>query len=88
MHQLVEKFKRIESITFGTSEKFYEGSAVRISMTKSDGTDIDRVLYCTNEEVDIAAKMASDIQSILDKNKNIGMQSAVLAIWNILSKNT
>lgn len=86
MQQLVGKFKRLESMAFASSPKESDSTAIRISITKSDGCEIDQVLYLTREDESKVAGIEEQLSEILNETSNIGLTAASRVIWKLLNK--
>jgi len=87
LQTLAYRFKHVESIHFNQSDAIKGHKGIRLSITQSDGTEREEVLF-RNPEVKRALTQIQDhIQAILSKHGRIGLTALSLAAWNELSKN-
>jgi hypothetical protein len=82
---LASRFRRVESTCFKGNTPGNKGSAIRIAITKSDGAEIEKVVYISEKEESIAAEMEAEITKLLAKNKRVGMTAVSRAFWKTLS---
>lgn len=85
---LATRFCRVESMTFKTrkTRKSAVGSsAVRIAITQLDGSEVDQVIYTTEEEEKAVAKLEAQLSSMFSQNRNIVLAATARAFWKALS---
>ncbi|MFC1995036.1 hypothetical protein ACFLVK_01355, partial [Chloroflexota bacterium] len=81
--QLVQQFKRVESIIFSKT-RTSQGTAVRVSVTRRDGTEVEEVVFIDPDEEALAAKIETAISDLLRNSKRVGLAAASRAIWKEL----
>lgn len=86
MQQLVGQFKRLESMVFASSPKESGSTAIRISITKSDGCEIDQVLYLTKDNEIKVSEIEGQLSEILNESNSIGLIAASRVILKLLNK--
>jgi hypothetical protein len=85
LNRLAQRFKRVESMTFATKGTA-QGPAVRVAITRQDGTEVERVVCIDPDEEGFASEIENDIAHILQKSKRVGLAAASRAIWKELSR--
>jgi hypothetical protein len=81
---LVGRFKRVEGIAFEHSGKTDTQLAVRVAVTHLDGTEMDTVIFTTEEEEAEIAAVEAKIGKLLNQTKQVGLAGAARALWTIL----
>ena len=71
--QLFSRFLRVESLAFDIENESFDGSAVRVTVTKADGTEVDHVLHVSKEEEQMVSKVETEVSNILKKSKRVGL---------------
>jgi len=85
LSQLISRFRRVESVGFGRAKRTNDESAVRVTITKSDGSEVDNVICVSkSEEVEVAA-IEAQITSLLGEQRRIGLAATARAFWKVLS---
>lgn len=84
---LASKFKRVESIAFQDRRRAKNQQAVRIAITRLDGSEVDDVIYVSQDEEDAIARVEAQITKILTRTKRIGMAGTARAFWKMLASN-
>lgn len=88
LDQLVGRFKRVESMAFTARKKKAGGeSAVRVTITQPDGSEVDDVIYVSKDEEERVAELEARIASLLKEQKRIGMAATARVFWKALSRN-
>jgi hypothetical protein len=85
IERLIVNFIRVESIFFS---KIPAGAVagIRLSITKSDGSEREQVFHFTSEEQTMLNQLKSEIRQILHKNKRLGLIATSEAVWKELEK--
>jgi len=83
---LGSRFRRIESICFKKNALGVQGTAVRISITQSDGAEIERVVSISKDDEILAAELEIKIDKLLEKNKRVGMAAVSRAFWKAMNE--
>jgi hypothetical protein len=86
LSQLVSRFKRVESLAFTTNKKTNNESAVRVTITQLDGSEVDNVIYVSKDEEKQVAKIEAHITSLLKDQKRIGLAATARAFWKAVSQ--
>lgn len=86
LSQLCERFQRVESIAFTARKSSDNESALRVSITKSDGSEIDNVIYVMEGEEERVAEIEEKIVLLLGKTERVGLAAAARAFWKVLSQ--
>ncbi|MFZ6029767.1 MAG: DUF6079 family protein [Chloroflexota bacterium] len=84
--QLCQRFQKVESISFKGKDKPVHQTAVHISLTQSDGMEIEKVLYLTPEDEMEAERIEAAVHDLLTQNNHIGPFAASRALWKALSE--
>jgi hypothetical protein len=85
LNRLAQTFKRVECVVFGTKGPV-QGPAMRVAITRQDGTEVEQVVCIAPEEEVFATEIEDDIAHILRKSKRVGLAAASRAIWKELSR--
>ena len=80
------RFRNLESITFGQNgfEQFAE--AFKVSLTRSDGTEANQVVYLHKGQLNAVEAAAEQIQQIVDQNRTVGVAALSRAVWAVLRR--
>jgi hypothetical protein len=82
LESLAMRFRRVESLSFQTRATPTGESAMRISITRADGSEVDNVIYLHREDEKRIAQVESEIVTILNRNQRIGLAATARAFWN------
>ena len=85
--QLVLRFSRVESIIFSKTGNSKNGAGMRLSLTQSDGDELNNVIFIAQEDEDEIKKLKQSVSAMISKHKHIGLAAAYLAIWENLKIN-
>lgn len=85
LEQYVQKFLRIESTVFATKEHPTAGQAIRIGLTRSDGSEVQQVLYVSDEEKEELERLETRITSALGELSRLEIAAVSRVIWKALS---
>lgn len=83
---LSRRFLRAETLAFEKGAGGRPASAVRIALTRPDGTEIDRIVRIDGPDAEEAAKLEAYITGLIWKNRAVGLSAATRALWNVLSE--
>lgn len=86
LSELCGRFRRVESIIFKASKRLANTSAVRVSITQSDGTEVDEVLCISSKEQERVDQLEAQITSLLVETKKLGVAAASRALWKALKQ--
>ncbi len=86
LSQLCSWFHRVEATLFNEYQYEHNDTVIHLSVTKSDGSEIDQVLYIETNEKEDVGKLQDEIRSILDKNGRVGFFAASHVLWQMLSQ--
>lgn len=87
LSQVVSRFRRVESIAFTANKRAGDESAVRVTITQLDGSEVDDVIYVSKEEEKLVAEIEARITSLLGEKKRLGLAATARAFWKALSQN-
>jgi len=83
---LADTFRRVESMAFGR-DGVDNPSAVRVVLTRADGTERNQVLHLTDVEVRMADDLVVKLVEMLRPHKHIGLVAATRIVWDALAQN-
>ena len=84
---LVDRFKNVESIVFDPSEHMNSSNnGCKVSITKSTGEELSKVLYYSEEDMDSLNKLQNLMSELIANNPKLGVIAASREIWKNLSK--
>ncbi len=81
---LTAKFQRLESFTYSVDSAASKDGAIRIAVTKIDGSEKNRVIRVSPTEEKRIKSIEAKIASILKENQRLGMAAAARAVWTAL----
>lgn len=84
--QLKTRFHHMESIIFSKIKNAKNGTGIRLSITQSDGTEHEQVIYFRSEEEKQLKQLQNELTDILSKHKRLGLVAASRAMWKLLSE--
>jgi hypothetical protein len=83
----VEKFRRVESVAFGSSTNQPGGSLFRIALTARDGQERDRVVRIEKTEEKRGKDLEKRIASLLKGNSRVSVYALSRLMWKLMEKN-
>jgi hypothetical protein len=83
---LCDRFRRVESIAFRTQKASANESAVRVTITQQDGSEVDNVIYVSKGEEKRVAEIEAEITSLLKRTSRVGLAATARAFWKALAK--
>ena len=86
--EYAERFKRVESIYFSRGEVLEGSEGIRLSITRTDGSERAEVVYFRPEAEKQFANIQEDIQSLLTEYGRSGLAAVARAVWNELNKDS
>jgi hypothetical protein len=84
--EFATRFRRVESIVFAQGDSGKDISAVRLSITRASGVEHERVLHFRPDEEEQIEQLQLQFDSLLKKNRRLGLAAASRAIWTNLEK--
>lgn len=88
LSRLVARFRRVESIVFArrreAGERAQPQLAVRISVTRADGAEMDQVVQLSKQEEKQMKQLEHQIRALLKEHGRVGLAAASLAVWDLL----
>jgi hypothetical protein len=84
LNRYARQFFRVESTVFDGSELSEGTQAMRVSITRQDGTEIDRVVLLDQSEVKRVTELENSIRTLFGKDGRLGLIAATRAIWGQL----
>lgn len=85
IESLIRSFKRVEAISFSASPTG-ESSAIRLSITKSDGTEQEQVFHFSPAEEKTLSQLKTEFSHLFRKNTRLALIAASQAIWHEMGK--
>jgi hypothetical protein len=86
LHMLAATFKSLESIGFQSVPADDFAEAFRLSLTKNDGSELQKVVFVEKETLPAVKALASEIEKLLSDNRAIGMAALSKVVWSAISK--
>lgn len=83
---LVGKFLRVESIYFNKHKGHKNQSVFRLSITRPDGTEVEKIIYTSKDEEVEIAEIKSELSRILEKKQTLGIKSLASMFWELTSQ--
>ena len=84
--EFAERFKHVESIYFGTIGIPEGSNGIRLSITRTDGSEHAEVMYPRPEEEKELSDIQKQIQALLKKHNRLGLAAIAHAVWDELNK--
>lgn len=84
LHRYARQFFRVESTVFDGSDLTEGTQAMRVSITRQDGSEIDRVVHLDQSEVKRVTELEDSIRTLFGKDGRLGLIAATRAIWSQL----
>jgi hypothetical protein len=84
LHIVASRFKRTEMTFIGTAKKL-NGHALRIAITKSDGSEVGDLVNWDGMDESRIGPVEGEIQQILAQHGRYGLAAAMRAIWTQLN---
>lgn len=82
---IVQRFLRVESVNFRqTTGPKVSVEAMRIAVTKQDGSEQHEVIYLTKNEEEDARKIADELRFLLGPNHRIALSALGRLTWDLL----
>jgi hypothetical protein len=86
LHAVAARFKSLESIAFQDSRVAGFAEAFRLSLTKSDGSELQQVVFVEKEFLPNVEALACEIENLLEHNRALSMAALSRVVWSALSK--
>ena len=84
--EFAERFKHVESIYFGMIDIPEGSEGIRLSITRSDGSERAGVVYPRPEAEKELADIQKQIQALLKKHNRLGLAALACAVWEELNE--
>ena len=78
------RFKRTESAAFASGAGSDQATAIRVAVTRADGTERQEVIHFAAEDQALMSELQDQFAAIISKNKRLGVAAASQALWSIL----
>jgi hypothetical protein len=86
LNAIAQLFLRVESVNFGSNINAKSvGEAVRIAITKQDGTERQEVLFLTKKDQQEASRVAEGMRLFLGSNHSIALSALGKITWELLN---
>lgn len=86
LHAMAMRFKSLESIAFQDTRNNNFAEAFRFSLTRSDGSEAQQVVFVETERLAEVEALASEIESLLQLDRAVGMAALSRVAWSALKK--
>jgi hypothetical protein len=83
---LATRFHNVESIVFANGKPSTNGIGIRLAITQANGTEHQQVIHFTAEEESHLRELQDQFESVLNKDKRLGLAAASRAIWSRLER--
>jgi hypothetical protein len=83
---LATRFHRVESIMFVDGKPSKTSIGIRLAITQANGTEHERVIHVTENEEHLLRELQTEFETLLTKDKRLGLAAASRAIWSKLEK--
>ena len=84
LSQLCDRFRRVESIAFQMQAPSASGSALRVVITRLDGSELDQVIHVNPEDDDQAFRVEAHVSALLKDSKAGSLAGALRAFWKAM----
>ena len=84
--EMATRFHRVESIVFAHGQPSKDGIAIRLAITQADGVEHEQVIHFTADEEQRMREIQSQFETLLSKDKRLGLAAASRALWANLEK--
>jgi hypothetical protein len=81
LNVLARQFLRVESMAFSEVVGDEDTVALRVSITRQDGAEVDQVLHLDNSELARINRLESKIMRLIGKEQRLGVIAATRAVW-------
>lgn len=81
---LAARFQSVESINFIVGKEAQGQSAVRVAITRIDGSEVDEIIYVSNDEEEQIAEVEAQVAALLTPRR-VGLAGTARAVWKALS---
>lgn len=79
------QFGRVESTVFARNSETNSVQAMRVSITRRDGTEIDQVVHLDLSEMERVTQLELQILSLISSEQRLGVLAATRALWHQLT---
>jgi hypothetical protein len=83
---LATRFHRVESIVFVHGKPPKDGVGIRLAITQANGAEHEQVIHVAAEEENKLQELQSEFETILTKDRRLGLAAASRALWCSLGK--
>jgi hypothetical protein len=84
--ELATRFHRVESIMFAHGKPSTNGIAIRLAITQANGIEHEQVIHFTADEEPRMRAIQDQFETLLTKDKRLGLAAASRALWASLEK--
>lgn len=79
--ELATRFHRVESIVFLNGKPPKNGVGIRLAITQANGAEHEQVIHITAGEEQKLRELQSEFESLLTKDRRLGLAAASRALW-------
>lgn len=87
LESIIERFARVENISFAKVKTEDNDSVLRLVLTRSDGIEVEKIIYSTKEELSDIENIKFELRKVLKNNPTIGIKALASAFWDNLAPN-
>jgi hypothetical protein len=84
--EIATRFHRVESIVFAHGQPSKHGIAIRLAITQANGVEHEQVIHFTADEEQRMRDIQTQFETLLTKDKRLGLAAASRALWSNLEK--
>ena len=86
LSDLAERFKHVDSIYFGRKDIPAGCEGIRLSITRTDGSERFNVVYPRPEAEPEIVRIKKQVEDLLTEHKELGLAAVAQAVWNRLNE--
>lgn len=86
LSSLASRFKHLESIAFGKQRPEDFSEAFRLSLTRSDGSEAQEVVFVEKHDLADVESAARQIRDVIGRDRRVGIAALSRVAWSVLNK--
>jgi hypothetical protein len=83
---LSSRFIRTEAVVFATTGQKSNGRALRVALTKADGSEREQVLFVSPGDEKALHQLKAEIAQLVARNPHVGLAAASQVVWEELKE--
>lgn len=80
------QFRRVEKIAFGSGKNANYTASLRLAITKSSGTEADRIVHIRKEDESLIDDLEKQIMETIRTAPHAGLAAATRALWKLMGE--